>query len=244
MNLDEHRSRLVERCRQTHGVTSLVFFGSATDGGSTRRDEWSDLDFNLFAAPHRVDEIRREWPFLPSPDRIVLRAREHGDGGVVLYDDGVVYEFGAGSPWEIRDPHRQVVLDGGDLRIGHPPSAPDAANEVSLFLAKLYLGVGRARRGEVVSAGALVRTHAVTCLCHAIRARLAPQRAVEASAFDPLRRFEDAYPQLGDLLSAALASPVEAAGRQLFELARTRLEPGWPEFPSRAADLVAARFGW
>lgn len=84
----------------------------------------------------------------------------------------------------------------------------------------------------------------MTCLCHAIHARLAPGRTVEASAFDPLRRFEDAYPQLGDLLSAALASSVEAAGRQLFELARTRLEPGWPEFPSRAADLVAARFGW
>lgn len=244
MNLDEHRRALIDRCRHTDGVTSLVFFGSATDASAARRDEWSDLDFNLFLTPEAAPWLRADWPFLPDRDQVVLEAREYGDGGVVLYADGTVYEFGAGLPWQIRDPHREVVLDGGDLDFGEPPAPGDPANDVRLFLAKLYLGTGRVRRGEVLSGGTLIRTYALTHLTAVLRARLAPTGPVDGSPFDPLRRFERAFPDIGVRLVAAIDRPAEQAARGLFAVARELLESGWPEFPTAAAELVAARFGW
>ncbi len=244
MNLDEHRRALIERCRHTEGVTSLVFFGSAAQTSADRRDEWSDLDFNLFLAPEAASDLRAGWPFLPDRHQVVLEARDNGDGGVVLYADGTVYEFGAGRPWQIRDPHREVVLDGGDLEFGEPPAPGDPANDVRLFLAKLYLGAGRVRRGETLSGGTLIRTFALTSLCAALRARLTPAGPDEPSPFDPLRRFEQAFPEVGERLDAAIDQPAEAAARTLFALARELLEPGWPKFPTVAADLIAARFGW
>lgn len=244
MDLDEHREALIERCRATEGVTSLVLFGSAAQEGEARRDEWSDLDFNLFLTPEAAPSGRAGWPFLPDRDRAILEAREYGDGGVVLYDDGTLYEFSAGRPWQIRDPHREVVLDGGDLEFGEPPAPGDPANDVRLFLAKLYLGTGRVRRGEVLSGGTLIRTYALTHLIAVLRARLTPTGPDDPSPFDPLRRFEQAHPDVGARLDAAVDQPAEPAARALFVLAREELEPGWREFPSVAADLIAARFGW
>ena len=37
---------------------------------------------------------------------------------------------------------------------------------------------------------------------------------------------------------------MEDAARALFHLTREILEPGWDEFPTRAADAVAMRLGW
>lgn len=244
MTFAEHREQLISQARACDGVTSLVFFGSATTAAEGQRDAWSDLDFNLFATAEAVDRVRADWPFLPFPSRLVLTAREGTDGGVAIYDDGTVYEFGAGLPWDIRDPAREVVLDGGDLRLAAPPDPPDPGNEIRLFLAKLYLGVGRVRRGEVLSGGSLIRTHALTCLCWAIRGRLAPAGSQAPSAFDPTRRLESAYPQLGRRLAAAVDRPAEDAARLLFVTAREVLEPGWADFPTAAAELVAARLGW
>jgi hypothetical protein len=244
MDLGEHREQLIARASACEGVTSLVFFGSATTAAQGRRDVWSDLDFNLFATAEAVEAVRCNWPFLPFPSRLVLTAREGADGGVAIYDDGTVYEFGVGLPWDIRDPAREVVLDGGDLRLAGPPDHPDAANEIRLFLTKLYLGVGRVRRGEVLSGSTLIRTVALTHLCAAIRGRLAPAGPDEPSAFDPTRRMESAYPQIGRRLAAALDHPAEDAARLMLDIAREELEPNWAQFPTAATALVAARLGW
>lgn len=133
MDLDEHREQLIARARACDGVTSLVFFGSATTAEQGRRDVWSDLD---------------------------------------------------------------------------------------------------------------VRTHALCCLCWAIRGRLAPAVSQAPSAFDPTRRLESAYPQLGGPIVAAVGRPAEDAARLLFDIAREELEPSWAQIPTAAADLVAARLGW
>lgn len=242
MDLAQHRDALLESCRRTEGVTSLVVFGSATSW-SQRRDEWSDLVFNLFLTPSAAEGLYRDWPLLPDPEQLLLTAREGDNGGVALYADGVVYEFGAGRPWTIRDPEREVLLDGGDLAWGDPEPPPDPSDQIRLFLVKLYLGMGRVRRGERVSGGIHVRAHAVTCLGEALRQPAAgPVR--RARPFDPLRRLEAALPEAARRIAALLDQPVEECAHGLFLLSRDLLEPGWAAYPSRAADLIAARLGW
>ena len=242
MDLDDYRRSLVRAAAADSGITSLVFFGSAARSGAARRDEWSDLDFNIFFTPEADRRHRDAWPFLPEPERIVLRAREGADGGVVIYDDGVLLEFGAGQPWPISDPERDTALDGGDLILAPPPQPPRPDNAVRLFLAKLFIGVGRYRRGEHIAAHAHVRAHALAQLCWVLRLRLAPDRP--GSPYDPTRRFERALPDLAGEIGSLLDGDLEVCARGLFDVARRELEPGWHEFPSAAADTIARRLGW
>lgn len=242
VDLNQRIAALRESCRTTPGVTSLVVFGSTTRAGAGRRDDWSDIDANIFLAPTAAEALRQTWEFLPDRDRLVLTAREGADGGVVLWDDGLLAEFGAGLPWEIRDPDHEVLLDGGDLRFTAPGPLPDAVDQVGLFLAKLLIGVGRYRRGERVAGHAHVRGYAVAHLAEALRQRLAPHAG--RSPFDPLRRLELALPAQAARLDELLAADLEECARGLLGLARQQLEPHWPQFPSAAADLIAARLGW
>ena len=242
MTLDEHLAALRAQALATDGVTSLVTFGSASQGSAARRDEWSDVDFTVFLRPDAAERLGRSWEFLPAPERIVLRAREGGVGGVVVYDDGMLYEFAAGLPWEVRDSERQVLIDGGDIVVADPPALPSAADQVGLFLVKLYIGVGRVRRGERVAGNAHIRCYALGALCEALRQRLAPD--APRSPFDPLRRLETALPEVGARLGALLDRELEECARGLYDLSRRVLEPGWADFPSAGADLVAGRLGW
>ncbi|MGY6499049.1 MAG: hypothetical protein ACXIUP_12565, partial [Microcella sp.] len=61
---------------------------------------------------------------------------------------------------------------------------------------------------------------------------------------EPTRRLERVLPRQAAAIAAAVEQPVEPAARALLALMRDELEPGWPEFPSRAADAVSQRFGW
>ena len=126
------------------------------------------------------------------------------------------------------------------------PSTDDptsAADHAALIYVKLLVGVGRARRGERVSANQFVRTYAVGHLARAIRARL-PPAGRGGDALEPVRRLELDYPAIGTRLADALDQPLETAARDVAAIARAALEPGWPEFPSAAADAVARRLGW
>lgn len=239
MAMDARLAALAERCRTTSGVTSLVVYGSTTSAAAARRDEWSDLDFTVFLAPAAAERLRETWAFLPDPEHLVLTAHEGANGGVAVYDDGMICEFGAGDPWTVRDPDREVLLDGGDIDTGDPQALPDPADQVGLFLVKLAIGIGRVRRGERVAGNAHLRAHAPTCLAEALRQRLAPE--APRSPFDPLRRLEQALPDAGARLGVLLDADAETAARGMFELCRALLEPGWPAFPGRAADVLEAR---
>ncbi len=241
-DLEPRTSALRDACAATDGVTSLIVFGSTTRAAAGRRDEWSDLDFNVFFAPDRADELRASWAFLPDPDRLVLRAVEGGAGGVALYDDGLVAEFGAGLPWVVRDPDREVLLDGGDVVTADPDPLPDPADQIGVFLVKTAIGVGRLRRGERISGSVFVRTYALTPLCEALRQRLAPD--APRSPFDPLRRIERVLPDVAARIGSLLDGDAEACARGLVALARAELEPGWAAFPSRAFDVVTETLGW
>jgi len=253
----ELSSGLADGVRGAEPLVGLVLLGSSSEAGAARRDEWSDHDFFAVAAPGAGPRARSELDWLPSPERIVLRAREGELGFAALYDDGHLMEFAVAEPAELGGAlatDATVAVDDREARVSALVEAArgaaaaadafDAENDIRLALLKLLVGVGRARRGEVLSAGEFVRTWAVKHLVRAVRGRLGAASASAArDTIDPIRRFERDFPEWGDEIARALALPVEGAARRLFVLAR-RLEPGWEGFPREAADTVARRLGW
>lgn len=236
-------------------LAGLVLLGSSADAAAARRDEWSDHDFFAIAAPGEGPTARQALDWLPDPERIVLHAREGELGFAVLYDDGHLMEFAVAEADELPGAlatDATVAVDDGERRVtalvtqarAAAASADtfDAANDIRLTLLKLLVGTGRARRGELLSAGDFVRTWAVKHLVRAIRGRYGTASATR-DRIDPMRRFERDFPEWGAEIAQALALPVEPAARRLFVLAR-RLEEGWPEFPTVAADAVARRLDW
>lgn len=248
---------LVSGVRGADELAGLVLLGSASDDAAARRDEWSDHDFFALAPAGRGEAARRDLSWLPDHDRIVLTAREGGIGFVALYDDGHVFEFA------VADAEELAGAVAGDATIAVDDAAGTAAEliatararasagdvfdpgaDVRLALVKLLIGAGRARRGEVIVGGALVRQWAVQHLVRAVRGRAGEASGAHRDPIDPTRRFERDFPVAAEGIAAAVAQPVEDAARDLFRLTRALLEPGWAEFPSRAADAVAARLGW
>jgi hypothetical protein len=233
----------------------LVVLGSASPHAAHRRDEWSDHDFFMLAAPGDEARVRDVEAWLPDPDRLVLVAREGDIGFAAVYDDGHVFEFAASTVDELSgalatDDVDVVVDDGTVARLVDESQQRARAthdhgsiNDARLVLVKLLIATGRARRGETLIAGQAVHGAAVTHFVRAVRARMPVDGSVR-DGIDPVRRFERDYPELGEALTDALGRPVEEAARRLFALLRATLEPGWDEFPSRAADTVATRLGW
>ena len=248
---------LAESVRERDGLIGLVLLGSASEAGAMRRDEWSDHDFFALIEAGRGAEIRPALDWLPDSERIALTAREGEIGFVAVYDDGHVFEFAFSEAGELDgslagDATVLVDDDAGTTatlieQAGERADAGDRfdpANDARLVLVKLLIGVGRARRGEVLNAGIFIRSWAVQLLVRAIRGRFADRSTALRDTIDPVRRFERDFPDWAARIAAAIEAPVEDAARGLFDLTREILEPGWDEFPSRAADAVAARLGW
>ncbi len=227
---------LVESCTQSPVITGLVLMGSTAD--RSRGDEWSDHDFAVIAPPERVEALRGDLSWLPRHDRLVASVREHHDGFKAVYDDGSVIEFAVtdlaglatfyANDWE--------VAYGGPTVLGVMESVaakpvPDSGS-AEVFLTALLVGVGRARRGEVLSGGASVRGLALEHLLVLLRSSVPDN-------LDPRRRFEFAHPRLGAELVAAQELPVEACARAMLEIAERELP-----LPAAAVAALRSRLEW
>lgn len=244
---DDLTGRLTTGFAGVPGAHGLVVVGSTA--AAERRDRWSDHDFLALVDDEAATSARESLDWLPDPERIVLLAREGALGFSVLYDDAHLLEFAVASVDEIAgvaideahltfgDERAHAFVAGGRERL-NTITPIDAAGEAGLTFVKLLVGYGRARRGERVVGGQFVRTWAVGHLIRTIRARVEPAAGVREDALEPARRFDAAYPEIAVRLETVLGQPVEDAARGVAALARDVLEPGWPGFPSRAADVV------
>ncbi len=250
-------ARLADGVRAHPDIIGLALLGSAADTGAHRRDEWSDHDFFAITRPGRGRVVRPDLSWLPDQDRLVLTAREGEIGFAAVYDDGHVLEFAFSDAAELTGAlagDATVVVDdaaatthaliAASRERAAAADAFDPAEDARLVLVKLLVGVGRARRGEVLVAGELVRQWAVKHLVRAIRGRFSERSTSSRDEIDPIRRFEADFPREATRIAEALAAPVEESARAVFAATRDILEPGWPEFPSHAADAVARRLGW
>lgn len=254
---DDLSDELARAVREHPELVGLALMGSASEAGRHRRDEWSDHDFFAIAADGAGPRVRADLSWLPRQEHIVLALPEGGAGVVALYDDGHLLEFAAAHTAELEGALAGLTTVTVDDAAGTvatliaesqaraaATTAIDPTLEAGLALIKLRIGVGRARRGEVVSGGLFVRTWALQHLVRALRGRLLDPNEPQRDLLEPTRRLEQVLPRQAAALAAALEQPVEPAARALYGLMRDELESGWPEFPSRAADVIARRFGW
>jgi len=230
-------------------VIGLAGFGSTAD--RTRVDEWSDHDFAWVTVPGAQDSYRHDLTWLPGAEGIALSVVEHHGGVKVIYDDGRVLEFGITSLGDFTawaGNSIEVIVDKGGvaeavatiLSAPLPEGEPDADRAIRLVLTQLLIGVGRYRRGEVLSAGRSIRDEATAYLLTALGARLAGATE-RLDTLDPRRRFDFVHPEIAVRIEAALRLDPESAARQLLAIAESAYGEG---FPARGASALRSRLGW
>ncbi len=108
------------------------------------------------------------------------------------------------------------------------------------MLTQLLIGVGRARRGEVLSAGRSIRDEAVAYLLTALAATLPGDRA-RLDTLDPRRRFDFVHPEIAARIESAIRLEPESAARGILDVAEAELGE---LFPARGAAAIRQRLGW
>lgn len=231
-------------------VVGVVGMGSTAQ--RERVDEWSDHDLAVVVRPGGHDRYRDPRAWLPDAERIALAVREWHDGVKVLYDDGHVVELGVATPDELRAWHvdaHEVFFDRGGAAEAvteaatrpRPKGVADASDELAVFLVLIVVGVGRARRGELLNASATIRGAAVEALATAVAASFAPEGGAALDSLDVIRRFDARYPLIASRIARLQGSGVEECARGLLDLA---VEIFGDDVPSRGAAAVRGRLGW
>lgn len=247
---ERYLRELSDGCRAHPDIVGLVLMGSSAD--RSRVDEWSDHDFAVVCESGTQEKLRRNLSWLPRHNSLGFAAREHHDGFKGIYRNGAVIEFAVVDREQLATFHAnayEVAYDEvGDLaeimrgvaERPKPNDQMDLTRDFSVFLASLLIGVGRARRGEVLSGSALIRGQAVDHLLSAIVGHDGSDP--RADNLDVRRRFEQVHPDahLGELLDL----DVESAARELLLRAETLLCLHWPAYPSDDVAVVRERLGW
>jgi hypothetical protein len=212
-------------------------------------DEWSDHDFFLITKPGEQEAMRRDLRWLPAPGRITFSFRETEHGLKVFYDDGHMVEFAVFDVEEIALAgvnRYRTLLDRGGVEEAcaqvrdHPRPQHDDDHLFGMVVSAALVAVGRGRRGEVLSAAFFV-TWGLTYLTRLIARVVPSENASQLDNLDALRRFELAYPVLGEELARVVRLAPAEAGLRLLEVLAREVRPRRPDFAWAALDAVLAR---
>jgi hypothetical protein len=231
----KYQERLVACVSQRSDVLGLMFAGSSAN--LARADKYSDHDFYLIVEDQVAEKYRQELDWLPDSEDILLRPRETQHGLKVMYKDGRLLEFAVFADSEldsqIAPPDRAVAFDRGGIAdrieaIGLKETSKfNVEDELALFLTLVHIGLGRARRGEIVAANQHIKGYAVNHLVGIIRNSTGDK--ANADALNRYRRFELDRPEEATAIGKALDLPAEQAAAELIENASdwvpTRLLP-------------------
>lgn len=237
---DTYTNELLESCSQHPLVVGLVLMGSTAD--ATRVDEWSDHDFAVIVGPGDAERLRADLSWLPRNADLVSHAREVHDGFCAIYSDGHVIEFGVTDLIGLSSWHANaysVALDRGGvaeaMALVAAREKPRAVIErdFGVLLAALTIGVGRARRGEVISASGAVRGRCVELLVGLLASS---SSSSTLDNLDARRRFEQVFPRLGAEIELAQQLPVVECAKRLLDIVSRELSQ-LEEYPR---DAIAA----
>jgi len=222
------REELTKSVSADDRVVGLVFLGSAAD--LFRVDQWSDHDFFLFVSPGTGEDFRQNLSWLPNHENILLSPRETDHGLKVVYNDGHLLEFAVfDDGLELFGVNAfEVALDRGGIQeriekaaLRSESKAREFDSEFEIFLAQILIGVGRARRGEVLSAGQFIRNFAPAKLMGLMNQFCPPLPGSESTLDNQndSRRFEARYPLVAKEIEAAQQQNLEKSASILMEIA-------------------------
>jgi hypothetical protein len=244
------RDAVVSSLAARDDVVGVAGLGSTA--ATHRADEWSDLDIFILTSPGAEERYRHSIDWLPGVDDVVLHLVEWHGGGKVLFRDGRFIEWGVGTPdavagWLADD--AAVLMDRGGAAQAIASAQANAypINDVSLpdalatFVFSLHHGMGRVRRGELVSGGEIIRSEAVAALLRAARAGLEPTDGALLDRLDVRRRVERAFPELASAIAEAVAKDAESAAVALLAAAHHTFGDA---LPAPAISALRARYGW
>lgn len=249
-----YSDRLRDSLAERENVIGLILLGSTAD--HSRVDEWSDHDFFVITTAGTAEAMRQDLSWLPDFEQIALAPRETDHGLKVVYGDSRVLEFAVfeDSELEIAGVNSYAVtLDKTDIteRVAaiakRPAQKPYVFDrEWQLFLSLILIGVGRARRGEVLIARQFIGSYCLNHVLGFIRLWKSPLAGTETKedSFNRFRRFEQQYPELGLRLDKIQQLPVEESAAASLALALELGSENLTSAQTSAAKMVADRFGW
>lgn len=217
--------QLTRNLQADNQVQGLVLLGS-TASKNRLPDEWSDHDFFVITISGRQEDFRTRLDWLPDHENIVLTVRETTHGLKALYASGHLLEYAVFDLAEItlaKANDYRVAFDRGGVtaamqaiaattRDTHHYSQDNLQRDTGMFLCLLVVGAGRVARGESISGQVFIRTYAVGHLLAALAHVLETPDGAALDNLDPYRRFEQAFPEIGTKINAALdRDPIGAA---------------------------------
>jgi hypothetical protein len=252
-DFQDFREQLKVNVENDDRVIGLVFLGSAAD--LSRVDEWSDHDFFLFVAPGTGEEFRQNLSWLPNNLQILLSPRETEHGLKVVYNDGHLLEFAVfDDELELYGVNAfEVVLDRGGVQERIEKAAERSQSkpknfetEFEIFLAQILIGIGRARRGEVLSAGQFIRNFAPAKAMGLINEICTPQSGSEGTLDNQnaSRRFEARFPEIARELEAAQQLDLESSGLALLEVTTRSLSSRLNSKNQASISGIKKRLEW
>lgn len=241
---ERYLHRVTERLRADDRVIGLVGMGSTAE--RWRVDEWSDHDLAIVVSPGHEESLRfgRDW--LPDAEHLVVDVVEWHGGAKLVFDDGRVVELGVATPESLRAwavHHHDVLFDRGGVADAVADAVAssaavrdgDLARELQLVVATVRIGAGKARRGEVLAGGEMLRHDAVGHLLAAV-AIVSPVDA-RADLLDPRRRVELTHPELAADLATAIRLPEVELAQRLLELLEHHFG-SYEQFPRRGVVAI------
>ncbi len=194
-----------ETIRDAGKGLALIGLGSA-GSGLDRLDDYSDLDFFVLAKDGHKDYFLNDLSWLESIQPVVFSFKNTVDGYKLLFADDIFCEMAVFEADQLQNiPYAQARLvwqdESSSLEIPESnqlPARPDKPPGVDFLLgealANLYVGLGRFRRGEKLTAVRFIQQYAVGHVM-ALAPHIEPEEGNSADAFDKDRRFEQRFPR-------------------------------------------------
>ncbi len=183
---------------------ALALIGLGSVGTELDRlDEYSDLDFFAIVEPTYKSRylLHPDWLYAAHP--IAFAFPNTADGYKLLYADGVFCEMAVFEPHELKAAsfaRGRIVWQRADFDGALAEPQPRPANKpptlewlIGEALTNLYVGLGRYRRGEKLSAQRFIQHYAVDRVMD-LMARVETAAPGYRDAFATERRVEARYP--------------------------------------------------
>ena len=191
---------------------ALALLGLGSVGSELERlDAYSDLDFFAIVKPGHKPHFIEDLDWLRAVCPIAYAFRNTADGYKVLFEDGIFCEFAVFEPAELAHiPYAsgRIVWQAAafDPTLCTPAKRHPAPDEQSVAwllgeaLTNLYIGLGRYRRGEKLSAARFIQGYAVDRIVD-LSEQLECEIPAYRDRFARERRYERRFPETAKMLS-------------------------------------------